>query len=316
MNKISFCYILRDAEKTIKKSLESIFPYLKGNEIVFTVDTRTTDSTLDILEDFKANTQIPVKIYEFEWVNDSFADARNFCHSKATGDYIFVIDADERVLKFEPPTDHDFYLVQQYQKENGVYASRFPSLRMFKRGIGIQYEGARHEDIPFEKLAGLKYQMSGTIIENKEKTPEETREKAKGLLERHFQQLKDEPNNQFVKGQIAFAYRTLGDWERALDFAFLSLVFDKDMFYNGKDRLIAPNKAQMANLIGECYLNMDKIDLAKQYFLKSLEFCPDQLWANFSLYDLTKIDFFKKECQRVKDNSKLPFDVLFQNLNI
>ena len=105
-------------------------------------------------------------------------------------------------------------------------------------------------------------------------------------------------------------------WGNALDFAFLSLVMDKDEYFNGQDRLIAPQKAQITNLIAECYLNLGKEDFAKNYLLKSLEYCPDQLTANALLYDLTKIDFFKQECRRVNENSKLAFDILFQNLNI
>jgi len=54
------------------------------------VDTGSTDRTKEIAMKYTD------KVYDFKWVND-FSKARNFFTSKATDDWILVIDADEFV---------------------------------------------------------------------------------------------------------------------------------------------------------------------------------------------------------------------------
>lgn len=58
-------------------------------EIVI-VDTGSTDRTIEIAREYTG------QVFEFKWKND-FSAARNFCSSKATGDYILIMDADERL---------------------------------------------------------------------------------------------------------------------------------------------------------------------------------------------------------------------------
>lgn len=52
------------------------------------VDTGTGDNTKTIASEFTD------KIYDFKWCND-FSKARNFSISKASNDWILVLDADE-----------------------------------------------------------------------------------------------------------------------------------------------------------------------------------------------------------------------------
>jgi glycosyltransferase involved in cell wall biosynthesis len=54
------------------------------------VDTGSTDRTKEIAAGFGA------KVFDFPWCDD-FASGRNECIRHATGDFIFWMDADERV---------------------------------------------------------------------------------------------------------------------------------------------------------------------------------------------------------------------------
>jgi glycosyltransferase involved in cell wall biosynthesis len=60
-----------------------------ANEIIV-VDTGSTDRTKEVAAGFGA------KVFDFPWVDD-FAVARNECIRQATGEWIFWMDADERV---------------------------------------------------------------------------------------------------------------------------------------------------------------------------------------------------------------------------
>ena len=82
---LSLCMIVKDEENWLVKCLMSIMPIV--DEIIV-VDTGSTDRTREIAKVFGA------KVYDFEW-NDDFSEARNFSLSKASGDWILVLDADE-----------------------------------------------------------------------------------------------------------------------------------------------------------------------------------------------------------------------------
>ena len=82
---ISICIICKNEEQNIEHCLKS-FDNI-GYEIVV-VDTGSTDNTKEIAMKYTAN------VYDFEWCND-FAVAKNFAISKASNDFVMVIDSDE-----------------------------------------------------------------------------------------------------------------------------------------------------------------------------------------------------------------------------
>ena len=84
---ISVCMIVKNEEKNLAGCLDCLKEI--ADEIVI-VDTGSTDKTKEIAA------QYTDKIYDFVWVDD-FSAARNFAFSKATMDYIYSADADERL---------------------------------------------------------------------------------------------------------------------------------------------------------------------------------------------------------------------------
>ena len=90
---LSLCMIVKDEENCLARCLMSAIPV--ADEIII-VDTGSTDRTRAIAKTFGA------KVYDFEWTND-FSEARNLSLSKATGDWIFALDADETIS----PLDYD-----------------------------------------------------------------------------------------------------------------------------------------------------------------------------------------------------------------
>jgi len=84
---ISVCMIVKNEEKNLAGCLDCLKDV--ADEIVI-VDTGSTDKTKEIAG------QYTDKVYDFAWIDD-FAAARNFAFSKATMDYIYSADADERL---------------------------------------------------------------------------------------------------------------------------------------------------------------------------------------------------------------------------
>ena len=85
--KVSLTMIVRDEEANLPACLESATGLF--DEMVI-VDTGSTDRTREIAHEFGAC------VFDFVWVDD-FAAARNAALARATGDYAFWLDADDRI---------------------------------------------------------------------------------------------------------------------------------------------------------------------------------------------------------------------------
>ncbi len=95
--------IARNEENNLVNCLSKVGSLV--DEIIV-VDTGSTDKTKDVAKIFGA------KVFDFKW-NNNFSDARNFSLSKATGDWILILDADEVIS----PKDHD--RMRKLVKEGG-----------------------------------------------------------------------------------------------------------------------------------------------------------------------------------------------------
>jgi len=90
---LSVCMIIKNEAAHLAKCLKSVVPV--ADEVIV-VDTGSTDHSKDIAAIFGA------KVFDFEWVDD-FAKAKNFAVSKASGEWILSLDADEVIS----PLDYD-----------------------------------------------------------------------------------------------------------------------------------------------------------------------------------------------------------------
>jgi glycosyltransferase involved in cell wall biosynthesis len=84
---LSLCMIVKNEQNNLARCLRSVKPLV---DEMIVVDTGSSDYTPDIAQVFGA------KVFDFQWGND-FSTARNFSLSKATGDWILVLDADETI---------------------------------------------------------------------------------------------------------------------------------------------------------------------------------------------------------------------------
>lgn len=83
--KISACMIAKNEEKVIARCIKS---YREAVDEVIVVDTGSTDQTVAIAKSLGA------KVFYFQWIDD-FSAAKNYAISKAKGDWIVFLDADE-----------------------------------------------------------------------------------------------------------------------------------------------------------------------------------------------------------------------------
>ncbi|WOJ91865.1 glycosyltransferase [Congregibacter variabilis] len=160
--RLSLCMIVKDEAFFIEECLAAAAPYV--DEIVV-VDTGSSDGTRDIAARYAD------KILDFQWVDD-FSAARNSGLAAATGEWILVLDADERIAPEDFPklreamlsTEFDgYYLTQRNYSddelqhkwirvavpdewsENWTGYTENPILRLFRRNDRIIYQGSIHE---------------------------------------------------------------------------------------------------------------------------------------------------------------------------
>lgn len=93
--KLSITMIMKNEENNLDRCLSSMQPILDAidTEIVI-IDTGSTDRSVEIAKKYTD------KVYFFKWIND-FGAARNFGIEKCSGDWIFIIDADEKIINHD-----------------------------------------------------------------------------------------------------------------------------------------------------------------------------------------------------------------------
>lgn len=143
---LSVCMIVRNEAKELPALLRNI--RLFADEIII-VDTGSKDKTRKIVK-----REPKARLFHHVW-NDDFSEARNVSLSHAKGDWVLVLDADERVenpeilselLCAEDVDAYDILMhnLQPPESITNVEVSRLP--RLF-RNKGYRYEGLIHEQI-------------------------------------------------------------------------------------------------------------------------------------------------------------------------
>ena len=151
---ISLCMIVKDAEKTLRKCVESVVDWV--DEIVLSVDPTTSDRTLDVCRQLAGdfpNRPFTYALAEKSARKDGFDEARNESIAKASGDWILWCDADEEVHtpwnlhKLARHSMHNGYGFGQVHYSVGpeaVLTTDYPC-RMFRNRKGVKFYGVVHE---------------------------------------------------------------------------------------------------------------------------------------------------------------------------
>jgi len=143
MTKICLCMIVKNEEKVILRSLQSVLPII-SNFVIF--DTGSSDGTLDILKNFARTSGITGYIGESEWVdfehnrNESLAKAEELFHP----DYMLVIDADDE-LHIGDPGEFENLTLDGYELDNHYGELVYPRVSLVSAKRDWQYKGVLHE---------------------------------------------------------------------------------------------------------------------------------------------------------------------------
>ena len=207
---LTVCMIVRNEAKELPGVLENISSF--AGEIIV-VDTGSKDKTRKI-----AKRHPNVSLYHHVWNND-FSQARNISLSHAKGDWILVLDADERVdnpgvlssMLSNVKVDAYDVLIHNLQPVGSITQVEISRLPRLFRNKGYQYEGMIHEQISpsLEREQANRSLCELTIIHHGYQ-----REVVQGNMKRYDrnltllqQQLAKTPNDFYYLYHLALMYK-------------------------------------------------------------------------------------------------------------
>lgn len=304
-NSLALCMIVKNEEKFIKKTIDSVIDIV--DEIII-VDTGSTDKTLEILSSYNN-----INLYNHIWEND-FSKSRNFALSKIKSDWILFIDADEildvnskkNIIEFINNTNLDgcHFLIYNYISEGSNNFSIHHGLRLFKNNKGFYYKGKIHEQISNDSIVNLKERFSkeNIILHHYGYTSEvlEKKNKRNRNIPILLDTLKENPTDSFTLFNMGNEYLANNDilmaikyYEEAFKYIDLTNIYSIHLFYR----------------ISICYQNIKKYDKALSYVNKALdiyspnvdlEYLRGTIYLDSNRYTLA-IDSFN-ECLSLGDN--------------
>jgi glycosyltransferase involved in cell wall biosynthesis len=217
--RVSLCLIVKNEEGNLPACLESAADLAAETVIV---DTGSVDRTKEVAARFGA------KVFDFPWVDD-FSAARNAALRQASGEWIFWMDADDRIT--EPNRDRLRALLAGLKDENAAYIMKClcpndPSggsisiidhVRLFRNQPGIGWQYRVHEQVR-PSLERLHYSFHNTDIEVLHvgyKDPAFQKGKCERNLRLLLLEDAERPNDAFIQFNIGWSYQGIDKLKEA-----------------------------------------------------------------------------------------------------
>lgn len=263
--KLSLAMIVKNEADYLDACLKSVSDHV--DEIII-VDTGSTDDTKKIAAKYGS------KIYDFKWVDD-FSAPRNFSFSKATGDFILWLDADDVVQHAEKlrevcndaPKEIDvIFLNYDYEvAADGRVVTKHWRERLFRNNGSITWKGRLHETPVDTRRTGKARNEEVNIVHTAK--PSRWSESSERNLRILTKQLEDETGNPDPRTlfYLAAAHKGAGNFDNAKDLykAYLKL--------SGWDEERSAAYIQLA----EIYMQEQRQSDAIQAYLNSIKERPD-----------------------------------------
>ncbi|MDW8115091.1 MAG: glycosyltransferase family 2 protein [Geminocystis sp.] len=158
---ISLCVIVKNEEENLP-CLESVSSLV--TEMVV-VDTGSHDKTKDIARKWGA------KVYDYQW-QDDFSKARNFALQFVTGDWVLVLDGDEKLNEKVIPLlkkltgEKDNLVINLIREEIGSNSPPYSLVsRLFRRHPQIYFSRPYHALIDDSVIALLERENHWRIVD-------------------------------------------------------------------------------------------------------------------------------------------------------
>ncbi|RAQ40763.1 glycosyltransferase [Arthrospira sp. O9.13F] len=221
--KLSFCIIAKNEAHQLGECLQTVGKLV---DEMIVVDTGSRDGTPEVAKNMGA------RVYEFSWCDD-FAAARNAGLKYVTGDWVLVLDADERLRAGIIPkirsliNQEDYLLINLVRQEIGAVQSPYSLVsRLFRNHPDLYFSRPYHAlvddsvmeilrrepdwrigSIPEIAIAHYGYSTDAIAARNKQ-------QRACQAMESYFKQHPDDP---YLASKLGALYVQLGKLSAGID---------------------------------------------------------------------------------------------------
>jgi GT2 family glycosyltransferase/Flp pilus assembly protein TadD/glycosyltransferase involved in cell wall biosynthesis len=290
---VSLCMIIKNEQKYLARCLASLKPIV---DEMIVVDTGSTDRSKDIAITLGA------QVYDYDWEND-FAAARNFSISKASGEWILIMDGDEvishldydafkKIVAKKPKTPVAYSITtRNYNKlanivgwmpNDGQYPDEeaaigwLPSekVRLFYGKDQIRFEGAVHELVdPVLKRKGIEIKQCSIPVHHYGRLDKEKLErKGEIYFDIGHKKLSEKGEDVNALRELAIQATILEKNQQALELWQRLLALNPD-----------PNLAAIAYVnLGTIHCRLEKFDDALYVAKRAVECAPDLKEAHYN----------------------------------
>ncbi len=270
MATVAAVMIVKDEERFLAQCLDSIKDFVDS---VILVDTGSTDRTMEIAEEYGC------VIYEHPWQND-FSEARNFALGKVPEDidYVFIIDADEKVdgndkVEFFRAfgSGRDYIQMPVISYTPGGSGQHW-SIRAWKNGIA-HYEGAIHNQVMHDSgtdglLCKVRIHHYGYDL-----SQEQMDRKWNRIIDITKKQLEEVPGDPIPTVNLLQVYRAQHRWQDMVD-----IIKSFDHSTHNDHTLV---RMALDNVFALTFLG--RLDEAYKLCMHFLKNRPDDIDALYSL---------------------------------
>ena len=227
---ISVCMIAKNEEKNIRQCLAPLQEL--GFELVI-VDTGSTDRTKALASQYTDH------IYDYSW-NDDFSAARNFSISKASHDWILVVDFDEYLKEFD--LQGLISCIHNHKREIGTITRLNPCrlisgqssvmteqvARLFHRNYN-HYQGIIHEQVlPIDCSTPSYFPVALSFYHHGYEEEISLSQKAQRNLRLLLTALENSPDDPYLLFQTGKCYQIQKDYASACRYFDAGLSCDLD----------------------------------------------------------------------------------------
>ena len=277
--------IVKNESRIITRLFDSVVSIIDSYCIC---DTGSTDNTIEIIEEYFKNKQIPGKVVKEPFKN--FCYNRTFAMQACVGlsDYVLLVDADMviEINNFKKSSLRDASSFNILQGNDSFY---YNNMRITKNNGLYKYVGVTHEyiDCPPNNTAVNIEKNSIFIRDIGDGGSKENKYERDILL--LTEGIKEEPNNVRYHFYLANSYFDIGRTTEAIE------LYKKRVEFGGWKEEVWYSYYR----IGMCYSKIGKFDDALKYWLDGYNFYPERLEG---IYEIIK---------HYRYNSKHKLGILF-----
>jgi tetratricopeptide (TPR) repeat protein len=290
--------IVKNESSIIKRLFDSVISIIDSYCIC---DTGSTDNTIQVIEEYFNERNIPGKI-----VSEPF---KNFCHNRnfalqaciGLSDFVLFLDAD-MILELHNFDKTILNIAKSFSILQGNTSFYYQNLRIVQNNGLYKYVGVTHEYIdtpPNNTTICLdKTNIFIRDIGDGGSKNNKFERDIKLLLDG----IKDEPNNVRYYFYLANSYHDIGRFGEAIN------VYKKRIDLGGWKEEVWYSYYR----IGLCFINMNKFIDALFYWLEGYNFYPERLEGIYEIIKYYRITGKHKLCFKFYELAK---EILDKNLN-